>query len=150
MRFAARLGLLKSNLPAGLEPNRPHPQSAIMSNGSSPEPPSQPPESKRELRLYVPDHEGWEAAIKRDWTKEYCFSQNPGENYYHLLLSGEIYLQRAGEKYCLNCAVRHGVITTVRTFWQKGPSSVPDRPITIIIDEEPRSESERRPASEDA
>jgi hypothetical protein len=129
MRFAARSASLKSNLPARLEPNRPQPQSAIMSNGSLPEIPSQLPTPKREARLYVPDHEGWAAAIKRDWTKEYCFSQNPGENHYHLLLSGEIYLERAGEKYCLNCAMRHGVITTDRTFWQKGPSSVPDTPL---------------------
>lgn len=117
-----------------------------MSNGSSPEIPSQSPmsnapTSKREARLYVPDHEGWEAAIKRDWTKEYCFSQNPGENYYHLLMSGEIYLQRAGEKYCLSCALRHGVITTDRTYWQKGPSSVSDTPITFIVDEEPPAET---------
>jgi len=111
-------------------------QSATMSNSPSSESPSQPPTAKAEARLYVPDHDGWEAAIKRDWTKEYCFSQNPGENYYHLLLSGEIYLQRGGEKYCLNCAMRHGVLTRERTFWQKGPSSVPDTPIAMISDDE--------------
>jgi hypothetical protein len=117
-----------------------------MSNGSLPEIPSQPPASKREIRLYLPDHDGWEAAVKRDWTKDYCFSQNPGENYYHLILCGEIYLQRAGEKYCLNCALRHGVVTHDRTNWQKGPSSVPDMPLTIISDEEPLSEGEQPPA----
>jgi hypothetical protein len=111
-------------------------QSATMSNSPASESPSQPPTAKAEARLYVPDHDGWEASIKRDWTKEYCFSQNPGENYYHLLLSGEIYLQRGGEKYCLNCAMRHGVLTRERTFWQKGPSSVPDTPIAMISDDE--------------
>ena len=68
---------------------------------------------------------------KRDWNKEYCFSQNPGEDHYHLLLSGEIYLQRRTEKYCLNCALRHAFISRDRTFWQKGPSSVVDSPIAI-------------------
>ena len=36
--------------------------------------------AQSEARLYVPDHEGWSAAIKRDWNKEYCFAQNPGED----------------------------------------------------------------------
>lgn len=113
-----------------------------MSDVPSSESPSQSPPPKSEARLYVPDHEGWEAAIKRDWTKEYCFSQNPGDNFYHLLLSGEIYLERQGEKYCLNCAMRHGVLTRDRTFWQKGPSSVPDTPITLSRDDEERPETE--------
>jgi hypothetical protein len=115
-----------------------------MSNVPSSERPPQSPAAKSEARLYLPDHDGWEAAIKRDWTKEYCFSQNPGENFYHLLLSGEIYLERAGEKYCLNCALRHGVLTRERTFWQKGPTSVPDT-IRIISDDEQPPENNRGP-----
>ncbi len=118
-----------------------------MSNRPSSESSSQTPAAKPDARLYLPDHDGWEAAIKRDWSKEYCFSQNPGENFYHLLLSGEIYLQRGGEKYCLNCAMRHGVLTRERTFWQKGPSSVPETPITIIGDDEQQSDA---PLSQDS
>ncbi len=79
---------------------------------------------KTEVRLYVPEQDRWTAAIKRDWLKEYCFGQNPGEDFYHLLLCGEIYLQHGTEKYCLNCALRHGFVTHDRTSWQKGPSSV--------------------------
>jgi hypothetical protein len=77
-----------------------------------------------DARLYVPNDDGFSAAIKHGWTKEYCFLQNPGENYYHLLLNGEIYLQRGNEKYCLSCSVRHGFVTHERGYWQKGPSSV--------------------------
>src|SRR3974390_677153 len=118
-----------------------------MSNRPSSESSSQTPAAMPDARLYLPDHDGWEAVIKRDWNKEYCFSQNPGENFYHLLLSGEIYLQRGGEKYCLNCAMRHGVLTRERTFWQKGRSSAPDTPITIIGDEEQPSDA---PISQDS
>lgn len=72
-----------------------------------------------EARFYLPAHEGWTAAIKQDWSKEYCFMQMPGEDHFHLLLCGEIYLQRGTERYCLNCALRHGYATRERTFWQK-------------------------------
>jgi hypothetical protein len=84
-----------------------------------------PPDDRRprtprdDARLYAPEHEGWTAVIKHDWTKEYCFLQRPGEDYYHLLLSGEIYLQRGTEKYCLACALRHGFASRDRTHWQK-------------------------------
>jgi hypothetical protein len=91
--------------------------------------------AQSEARLYVPEHDGWTAVIKHDWNKEYCFSQNPGDDHYHLMLSGEIYLQRGTEKYCLNCALRHGFVTRDRTFWQKGPSSVTETPIVAISDE---------------
>jgi hypothetical protein len=85
------------------------------------------PESKsREDRLYVPDYHGWKAAIKTDWNKEYCFLQKPGENFYHLIVNGEIYLQKGPEKYCLDCAVRHGFATHERGFWLQRPSSVPE------------------------
>jgi|CXWL01.1.fsa_nt_gi hypothetical protein len=76
-----------------------------------------------DTRLYVPDSEGWEAEIKRDWENEYCFSANPGEDFFHSLLNGEIYLRRGDEKYCLNCAMRMEILTTDRGFWQKSVSS---------------------------
>jgi hypothetical protein len=78
----------------------------------------------REARLYLPLHEGWSVGIKRDWSKEYCFLKNLGEDYYHLLMSGEIYVEHGSDKYCLNCALRHGYLTRNRTFWQRdrGPT----------------------------
>jgi hypothetical protein len=86
------------------------------------------PKSKAvEERLYVPDYAGWKAAIKSDWNKEYCFVQKPGEDFYHLLVTGEVFLQRGSEKYCLSCALRHGYATHERGFWLQRPSSVEDK-----------------------
>lgn len=77
----------------------------------------------QDSRLYLPDPEGWEADVKRDWENEYCFSANPGEEFFHQLLNGELYLQRGDEKYCLNCAIRMGILTNDRGHWQKSEGS---------------------------
>lgn len=71
-----------------------------------------------DMRLYVPDPEDWQARVKYDSLKAYCYQKNPGEDYFHLILAGEIYLQNGDEKLCLRCALRRGVITTDRLFWQ--------------------------------
>ena len=84
------------------------------------------PPSASEARLYVSDPAGWEVHIKRGWDKEYCFFQNPDEDYFHLLMAGEIYLERDTEKVCLTCALRHGFVTAERLTWQKGGKSPPD------------------------
>lgn len=86
--------------------------------------PAQSDPSDGDARLYVPGREGWSAGIKDDRSKEYCCAQIPGEEHYHLLVAGEIFLQRGTDKFCLNCALRHGYATRDRRFWQKGPSSV--------------------------
>lgn len=78
-------------------------------------------ESTKDVRLYVPNPEGYEAHIKHDAEKEYCFIKNPGEDYFHLLVVGEIYLQRGHDKYCLTCAQRQGLISTDRMYWQHRP-----------------------------
>lgn len=79
-----------------------------------------PPPAPPDARLYVPEHEGCDARIKRDWEQDYCFAKAPGQDYFHLLLAGEIYLERGDEKYCLNCALRLGFITRERLYWQRG------------------------------
>ena len=71
-----------------------------------------------DMRMYVPKAEDWQAHLKQGWEKEYCYSKNPGEDYFHLLMNGEIYLQRGNEKYCLHCALRLGHITQDRHYWQ--------------------------------
>ena len=71
-----------------------------------------------DTRLYVPDHEDWEAHIKRDSERDFCYSKHPGEDWFHLILSGEIYVARQHEKYCLRCALRMGFLTEDRLFWQ--------------------------------
>lgn len=70
-------------------------------------------------RLYFPDSDGWELRVKSG-PREYCSHRNPGEEWFHLLLDGELFLQFGEEKICLNCAYRNGLLTDDRLFWQKG------------------------------
>ena len=74
--------------------------------------------SAADVRLYAHTPEGWQAHIKQGWDKDYCFAKNPGEDWFHLLMSGEIYLQHGTERYCLNCALRRGILTADRLYWQ--------------------------------
>lgn len=78
------------------------------------------PSESRDYRLYLPKHSGWEAVIKQNWEREHCYVKNPGEEWFHLLANGEIYVQRGSEKYCLTCALRLKILTRNRLFWQKG------------------------------
>jgi len=71
-----------------------------------------------DLRLYVPESDRWQVRIMTGVEREYCFQQAPGQDYYHLLVPGEIYLQLGTEKLCLNCALRRGVATLDRLYWQ--------------------------------
>ena len=84
---------------------------------------SQPrqPGTDEDIRVYVPDPQGWEAHVKQTWEKEYCYFKAPGEDHFHLLIAGEIYLVHAGEKYCLRCALRRGLVTRDRLYWQHVP-----------------------------
>jgi hypothetical protein len=83
----------------------------------------QPPD----IRLYVPESKVWTARVKSNWEKEYCYAKFPGQDYLHLLLSGEIFLESKDERLCLTCALRRGVVTVDRLFWQNRPriTSIP-------------------------
>ena len=72
----------------------------------------------KDIRLYVPNNDGWSAEVKQNSTKEYCYYKNPGEDYFHLLVLGEVFLVRNNEKCCLSCALRHEVVTSNRLHWQ--------------------------------
>ncbi len=78
--------------------------------------------TKDDRRVYVPHLEGVEARIKTDCAKEYCYLKAPGQDYYHLLIAGEIYIHRGQEKLCLNCAFKMGIITHERMHWQRRTS----------------------------
>jgi hypothetical protein len=92
----------------------------------SQDPPQPPPSLKLhevdgDRRMYVPHPDRWDAHIKaNDGNREYCYFQNPGEDFFHLLLPGEIYLQYGETKFCLNCAIRYGHVTNDRLYWQNG------------------------------
>lgn len=70
-------------------------------------------------RLYLPRSEGWKFRVKSG-PREYCYYRNPNEEWFHLLIDGELFLQFGDEKVCLNCAYRHGILTDNRLFWQTG------------------------------
>jgi hypothetical protein len=75
--------------------------------------------SRDDARLYVPRPEGWQAHVKSDSQKEYCHLKNSGEEHFHLLTTGEVYLENNEEKFCLNCALSHGFATRNRLHWQR-------------------------------
>ena len=76
------------------------------------------PDPEPDERLYVPDHDDWNVLIKRDSERVYCYSKHPGQDWFHLILNGEIYVTRQHERYCLRCALRMNFLTQDRLFWQ--------------------------------
>ena len=78
-----------------------------------------PARANLDRRLYLPAAEGWQVRVKSG-PREYCYYQSPGEDWFHTLVDGELFLQNGEEKICLNCALRRGVLTTDRLFWQTG------------------------------
>jgi hypothetical protein len=81
-----------------------------------------------DIRLYLVEPDSWEALIKRDSEKLHCYQKNPGEDFFHRISKGEVYLQSETEKLCLTCALRRGVATQDRLFWQ---NRVPRKPPPI-------------------
>jgi hypothetical protein len=82
------------------------------------DPPVSATEDVPDVRIYVQEAGEWEARVKRGSEKIYCYQKNPGEDFFHLIVNGEIYLTYGDEKYCLRCALRDGTATTDRLYWQ--------------------------------
>ena len=82
-----------------------------------------------DTRLYIPDYADWDVKIKRDSDRGYCYAKLPGQDYFHLILNGEIYLTRQHEQYCLRCALRMNFVTLDRLFWQH---RVPKKPPRVL------------------
>jgi len=80
---------------------------------------SDTPNQEIDHRLYVSLPDSWTAHGKRDSIKEYCYTKSAGEEHFHLLVKGEIYLNHQGEKYCLNCALKQESVTTDRLHWKR-------------------------------
>lgn len=60
-------------------------------------------------RAYL--HEpGWRIGHKTDSAREFCYTMAPGQDYYHRLLKGEVYLYNHEERLCLACAERRGLL----------------------------------------
>ena len=80
-------------------------------------------------RLYLPRLEGWQVRVKSG-PNVYCGLKNPGQDWFHLIVDGELYLEFDCEKLCLNCALRCRVLTDDRLFWQSGARGRRASPIT--------------------
>jgi hypothetical protein len=61
----------------------------------------------RRLFLFEP---GWRIGVKRTCEREFCFTITPGQDYYHRLHEGELFLERGDERLCLACAERRGLL----------------------------------------
>ena len=77
-----------------------------------PEPgPSDPQEpSSMPKRLFVFEP-GWRVSLKVGSERVFCYSMAPGQDYYHRLLDGEIYVFHDTERLCLACAERRGLVS---------------------------------------
>jgi hypothetical protein len=54
---------------------------------------------------------GWRVGVKSGSTRELCYMISPGQDFYHRLLDGEMFLVRDGERLCLSCAARRGLLS---------------------------------------
>ena len=67
-----------------------------------------PRESSPRLFVFEP---GWRVSVKRGSHREFCYMMAPGQDYYHRLLDGELFVHHGDERLCLSCAVRRGLIS---------------------------------------
>jgi hypothetical protein len=69
-----------------------------------------PAQSSPPQRLFL--HEpGWTVALKLGSERVFCYQMAPGQDYYHRLLDGEIYIHHGDERLCLACAERRGLMS---------------------------------------
>ncbi len=53
---------------------------------------------------------GWTVGVKTGSQRELCHMMAPGQEFYHRLGDGEVFVQQSTEKLCLACAFRRGLI----------------------------------------
>jgi hypothetical protein len=53
---------------------------------------------------------GWRIGVKSGSDREFCYMMMPGQDFYHRLLDGELFLHRNEEKLCMACASRRGLL----------------------------------------
>lgn len=70
-------------------------------------------EPPHDLRVYQRDTT-YVPQINLADTRMYCHAQQEGEEYYHRIALGEVYLNRDDENFCLNCGFRRGLISLER------------------------------------
>ena len=73
----------------------------------SPEPESAPAPELPRLFLREP---GWRVGLKVGSERTFCYAIAPGQDFYHRLMDGELFLYRGDERLCLPCAARRGLL----------------------------------------
>jgi hypothetical protein len=81
---------------------------SIVSN--TPPPPAADDDILPARRMFIFEP-GWRVGVKSGSVRELCYMMAPGQDYYHRLLEGEMFLVRDGERLCLTCASRRGLIS---------------------------------------
>jgi len=76
----------------------------------SPSPPASDDDILPARRMFIFEP-GWRVGVKIGNVRELCYMIAPGQDYYHRLVEGEIFLVRDGERLCLTCAARRGLIS---------------------------------------
>jgi len=67
---------------------------------------------------------GWRVGQKLGSDREFCHQYAPGEQVYHRLSDGEIYVYCKDEKLCLPCADRRGLLADEPKGLKAGPKIV--------------------------
>jgi hypothetical protein len=97
-----------------------------MNPAPTPPEPQEPSPAPHRLFLF---EQGWGVGLKVGSERVFCYMMAPGQDYYHRLLDGELYLFRGDERLCLACASRRGLLS----FEPRGLRE-PMEPVDLIDD----------------
>lgn len=104
---------------------------------SAPRPLDDPSDDSREVlasrRMYLAEP-GWRIGVKAGSDKEFCYMMAPGQDFYHRLLDGEIFLHRHDEKLCLACASRRGLLVAEPRRLREAVMPIPADEDSIPLD----------------
>jgi hypothetical protein len=67
------------------------------------------PAARQPSRLFLREP-GWRIGLKNGNAREFCYQTAPGQDFYHRLLDGELYVFHGDERLCLACAQRRGLL----------------------------------------
>ena len=79
---------------------------------------------------------GWNIAIKTGSHRELCHMMAPGQDFYHRIGDGEVFVSQGTEKLCLACAYRRGLIAfepkRLRESIAPGIEDLDEMPLDIV------------------
>jgi hypothetical protein len=84
------------------------PQVSVSRREEPFEPEPTPTPEGRRVFLNLP---GWSVGLKLGSERSFCSIKSPGQDYYHRLLDGELFICQGDERICFVCAERRGMLT---------------------------------------